>query len=154
MRRNDKQITNQQELIHILKNNNICRIALSEDNCPYIVPMNYGYSDSKLYLHSAKEGKKIDILKKNNHVCFEITDSIKIHKSDIACNYGTRYRSIIGMGNIFMVNEFDKKVDALKIIMKQHTGRSEWDFDAARVNRIHILEIHIEDLTGKVSGEI
>ena len=152
MRRKDKQIRDRDELIDILKNNSICRIALSEDNSPYIVPMNYGYRENRIFLHSAQAGKKIDILRKNNKICFEIDDSILIIPSDRACAFGTQYRSVIGFGEIFQLLEKEEKIEALKIIMQQHTNTRDWDFDSAGVEKIAVFEIRISSLTGKKSG--
>ena len=152
MRRIEKQITDQKEIISILENNIICRIAFSEKNIPYIVPMNYGYSENNIYLHSAKEGKKIGIIEHNNKICFEITDSIEIIQSENACNFGTKFRSVIGFGNIFPVSDFNKKQEALQIIMKQHTKKNHWNFPDKMIEKIIIFKIEIEKLTGKKSG--
>ena len=152
MRRKDKQIEDQDVIHDILQCNTVCRIALSDGNMPYVIPMNYGYHEQKIYLHSAKEGRKIDIIKKNNAVCFEITDSIEMVTSDTACGYSTKYRSVIGHGKAFPVTDTDKKVEALKIIMKQHTGSVDWDFKESILDKICVFEISIESITGKQSG--
>lgn len=152
MRRNDKQITNRNTINQIIENNTICRIAFSENNIPYIVPMNYGYKDNSLYLHSAQEGKKINALKKNNQICFEITDSIEIVQSENPCDFVTKYRSVIGFGKILPVSDYDKKINALKIIMKHHTNKGSWNFNKTMVDTLLILKIEIESLTGKKSG--
>jgi len=152
MRRKEKEITDHTEITDILMSNTICRIALSDDTAPYIVPMNYGYRDNSLYLHSSRQGKKIDIIRKNNRVCFEITDSVEIAESDRACKFGTRYRSVIGFGEIFHIEGQKDKSAALQIIMEQHTGTREWNFDAGMVEKIAVLEIRISSITGKKSG--
>ena len=128
MRRKERQINNQTEINEILENNNICRIALLDNNVPYIVPMNYGYSNNKIYLHTANAGKKINIIKKNNQVCFEITDSIEIIRSEKACDFGTKFRSVIGYGKIKFIKEENEKQKALQIIMKQQTKKIDWQF--------------------------
>lgn len=152
MRRKDKQITDQNLLLEILQNNTICRVALSDNNTPYIIPMNYGYANNRIYLHSAKEGKKIDIIQRNNSVCFEITDSIEIVESEIACDFGTKYRSVIGFGKIFPVIEKEKKREALEVIMRQHTKKTSWNFNESILDKIIVFEIKIESITGKKSG--
>lgn len=152
MRRKEKQITDQNLLLEILRNNTICRVALSDNNNPYIIPMNYGYDNNKIYLHSAKEGKKIDIIQRNNSVCFEITDSIEIVESESACDFGTKYRSVIGFGKIFLIIENEKKREALEIIMQQHTQKNGWNFDESILDKIVVLVIKIESITGKKSG--
>ena len=152
MRRSEKQITDQNELIDILDGNTICRIAFSDNDIPYIVPMNYGYAENKIYLHTAQEGRKMQILERNNSVCFEITDSIEIVKSEVACDFGTNFRSIIGFGTITPVMDFKEKLHAIRTIMKQHTNKDHWEFPDKKIDMFMILEITIEKLTGKKSG--
>ncbi len=152
MRKKEKEITDLKEIKEIIHANKICRIALSDDNVPYILPMNYGYKENKIFLHTERKGKKIDIIKKNNKVCFEITDFAEIKQAERACDFSTNYRSVIGFGNIKIVNEHGKKKEALRIIMKQHTNRNNWQFEDEIVAKTMILEIEIESVTGKKSG--
>ena len=72
MRRSDKEINDPKTILRIIEEAEVCRIALSDGEKPYIVPMNFGYKDNSLYLHSASEGEKIDILKSNNNICFHV----------------------------------------------------------------------------------
>ena len=86
MRRKDLEIKDAKEIEAIIKSGKVCRIALSYDDKPYVVPMNYGYKDNALYFHSAKQGKKIDLIAKNSSVCFEITTNHGIKNTGIPCN--------------------------------------------------------------------
>jgi len=152
MRRKDREITDLKEIEGILTNNIVCRIAFSDKNMPYIVPMNYGYQKNKIFLHSAKGGKKNKIIKDNNQVCFEITDSIEIIKSENACDFDTKYRSVIGFGEIKIVDDIERKKEALQIIMYQQTKNKEWNFSEEMISKINVLYIEIKSLTGKKSG--
>lgn len=152
MRRKEKQITDSQVIEEILENNTICRIGFVDGEKPYILPHNYGYRDNTLYIHSPLEGKKIDIIKKNNNVCVEITDSIDIVSSETACSFGTQFRSVICNGKIYRVLESDDKMAGLQLIMKQHTGRKDWDISKAAVEKVLVLKVEIESITGKSSG--
>lgn len=102
-------------------------------------------------MHSAGEGRKLDIIRNNNRVCFEITDSISIEPSEKACGFSTRYRSVIGVGRINLINDPDKKTEALNAIMFQHTKKDSWSYNQSQVSKIIIMEIEIESLTGKKS---
>ncbi len=152
MRKKDKEITDRGEIEKIISSNKICRIALSDNNSPYIVPMNYGYKENKIFLHTGKTGKKIDIIKKNNKVCFEITDSAEITQAERACDFSTKYRCVIGFGTIKIVDDLNKKKEALQIIMNQHTNKNDWQFPDKIVSKTMILKIEIESITGKKSG--
>jgi uncharacterized protein len=152
MRRNEKEITDQTQIREILSANCVLRIALTDGNQPYLVPMNYGFEGNTIYLHSARQGKKLDIIKKNNNVCFEVSDHVETIESEKACNFGTRYRSVIGTGKITMVTDRDAIIKALRIIMRQHTESTDWTFSEQMLLRIVILEIDILSMTGKISG--
>ncbi|MBN1699920.1 MAG: pyridoxamine 5'-phosphate oxidase family protein [Spirochaetales bacterium] len=152
MRRKDKQITDQRLLEDILKKNSICRIAFVDGERPYIIPMNYGYEGNEIFVHSALEGKKIDLLHVNNNVCVEITDSIDVVTSEKACDSGTKFRSVICQGTIHNVIENEKKIEGLKIIMRQITENTNWDIPEAAVEKVAVLKVKIETMTGKISG--
>lgn len=152
MRRKDKQIDDKNIINSILMKADVCRIGLCDGNIPYIVPMNFGFDEHNLYLHSAREGRKIDIIKNNNNVCFEVETDVELVKSNIACNWGAKYYSVIGKGKAFIVEEYSEKIKALEFIMRKYSGEKEFVFDEERVNRVSIIKIQIEDMTGKKSG--
>jgi len=151
MRRNDKEIKDKREIESIMKRATVCRIGLSENNVPYIVPMNYGYTDNRLYLHSAREGKKIDIIKQNNNVCFELDIDHELVKSATPCQWTMKYRSIIGFGKAFLINDFKEKKAALNIIRK-HYSAAPCQFTARKLENLAIIKVEIGNMTGKISG--
>ena len=153
MRRTDKEITDQDLIDEILKKSEICRVAFSNDEFPYIVPFNYGYRDNALYFHSAGSGKKIDLIRKNNKVCFEITQSSRIVKGKKACNWTTKYRSVIGFGSIEIITETSRKVRGLDIIMEHYGQKNTGRYDTHHLERLVILKLTIEQLSAKQSGD-
>src|SRR5215510_1485131 len=127
MRRQDREITDINEKLNIIKKCKICRIGLSENNMPYIIPLNYGYTFENdtltLFFHSATEGKKFDIIKNNNNACFEIDCDTKLVEAEKACNYGYAFKSIVGFGKIIVLENPDEKIDGLNKIMKHQTEK-------------------------------
>jgi len=103
MKRKDKEITDRMEIESILSQARICRIGFSQNTKPYIVPMNFGYKDGYLFFHCAQEGMKIDIIKQNNNVCFEVDINHEITDTGIPCDWSTRYSSVIGFGKALLV---------------------------------------------------
>ena len=71
MRRKEKEITDRGEIEAIIHQSDVCRLAMADAGGHYIVPLNFGFSENSLYLHTAQKGRKIDILKKNPRVFFE-----------------------------------------------------------------------------------
>jgi len=154
MRRKDKEIISIDDKLEIIAKCKVCRLGLSENNYPYIVPLNYGFSydDGKLtlYFHSAAEGKKIDIIKKNNNVCFEIDCDTKLIEGKNPCNYGYEFKSIIGFGKILILDTKDEKINGLNCIMKQQTGKDKkYDYNENELNNVLVFKILADEFTGK-----
>lgn len=155
MRRNEKQITDHSVLESIIKEAQVCRLGLSLNNIPAIVPMNFGYCDSVFYFHSAREGKKIEILKQNPLVCFELESKteLKIPENQLsACRWGMKYKSIIGMGNVSFVNDEKEKLKALNTIMQHYCGMRDFQYEMASLKDALIIRLDIIEMTGKKSG--
>jgi nitroimidazol reductase NimA-like FMN-containing flavoprotein (pyridoxamine 5'-phosphate oxidase superfamily) len=116
-------IKDRETLLSILDNADVCRIALHDTPFPYIVPLNYGYIwDDQLafYFHCASEGRKLTCIRRNNHVCFEIDTGHELIQNEHACNWGMRYKSIIGNGIIEIVDDHDEKNKGLNLLMKHY----------------------------------
>ena len=151
MRRKEKEITDKAEIESIIKQSLVCRLAMSVDEEPYIVPLCFGYAKDTLYLHSAKEGKKIDMLKQNNAVCFEFDIATEVTTGKTACDWGINYRSVIGFGKASFVEDFEEKRKALEIITIQYAGKKHELSDGA-VKRTLVIKVDVDAMTGKRSG--
>ena len=154
MRRQDREITDVNEKINIIKKCKICRIGLSENNMPYIIPLNYGYSFENntltLFFHSALEGKKIDIINNNNNACFEINCDTKLIEAEKACNHGYAFRSIIGFGKIIILENEEQKINGLNQIMKHQTEKETvYDFTPNDLKNVCVYKMVVEEFTGK-----
>jgi uncharacterized protein len=128
MRRKEKEIKNKNMIESILQEADHCVVALSDNNSPYIVPMNFGYKNQTLYLHSSKEGKKIEILKVNNKVSFGVEINIEIVKKRKPCNWGMKYKSVVGKGYAYFINDSEKKKEALDIIMAKYSNNAHFEY--------------------------
>jgi len=151
MRKKEQEITNRSEIDGIIRESKICRLALCDGDKPYIVPVNFGYKNNSLYIHSAPEGKKIDIIKKNPNICFEFDLLHEIVEADKACNWSIRYKSVIGYGLAYLVENNEDKIDALKILMNQYSEKP-FTFSENSVKKTAIIKIFINNLYGKKSG--
>ncbi len=150
MRRKDKEIKDINVIESILNKSNVCRIALSENNSPYIIPVCFGYKDNCLYFHSANEGKKIDIIMKNNNICFEFDDYSGLLISENPCEWDMKYYSVIGFGKASFIHDFDEKIKALNIII-EHYSESSYEFQKKIIDAVTIIKVEIENITGKRS---
>ena len=153
MRRKDKEITDKKIIDDLLATAEVCRMAMVDDGEPYIVPVNYGYRDNVLYVHSAAAGRKIDILKRNSRVCFEIESPSTIVKHAEPCHWGTKARSLVGYGRVEIITDVSEKKRGLDIIMA-HYGKQDLNvYDEEQLRRVVILKISIESVACKQLGD-
>lgn len=152
MRRKEREIKDAIIIHQILSQSSVCRVAFHDDPFPYIVPMNYGYEKGVIYFHCALNGLKLDLLQKNNKVGFEIELDSKIIKGEESCQWTTHYRSVIGTGEIEIVNDEAGKIKGLDVIMKQH-GKADNKYDLKVLERALVLKLNIVSFTAKQAGD-
>lgn len=152
MIRPEREISDKQRIESILKGADICRIAMCDGDLPYIVPMNFGYQDDCIYLHSAKKGRKIDLLQRNANVCFEVESKVELKTDEIPCRWGMKYLSVIGSGKIVFVQEEQEKLAALHILMEKYAGPKTFEYQEESLSKVQILKIQIKEITGKKAG--
>ena len=151
MRRKDREITNFNEMIEIIKKCDSCVLALNDEGFPYLVPMNFGMDieDGQIYLyfHCAKEGRKLELIQKDNRASFEMDCEHKLvlQEEEMECSMG--YASVIGQGTIEFVAEEDK-FDALKILIGQYRSR-DFKFDTGMLGVTTVLKMKVLNMTGK-----
>ena len=151
MHRKDKEITDIKSIEKIIKKAKVCRLALSLNDTPYIVPICFGYRAETIYFHSAKKGKKIDIIKKNNKVCFEFDIDHELVKSENACKWGMKFRSVIGCGKAYFIENIEEKQAAFDILMQNYTDKT-FLFSEENLRNTVLIKIEIEQITGNKSG--
>jgi nitroimidazol reductase NimA-like FMN-containing flavoprotein (pyridoxamine 5'-phosphate oxidase superfamily) len=152
MRKARQEIKDVKALEEILRGATICRMAMMDGDLPYIIPFNYGYRDGCLFIHSAPEGKKIDLLMKKSQVCFEVEDISELIKGEKACDWTTRYRSVVGYGNVEILSDAASKQLGLEVIMAQHRAPELVEFNQKNLDRMVILKLTITSMTGKESS--
>ncbi len=151
MRRKDKEINDVGAIEAILRKASVCRLGLCEANQPYVVPLCFGYKDNTLYFHCAGQGKKLDIIRKNNNVCFEVDINHELVKADKACDWGMKYKSVIGFGKAVFIEDIESKRKALDVIMQQYSEKS-FEYPANAIENIVVIKVEIESIKGKHSG--
>lgn len=151
MRRKDKAIHDLAAIEGIVRNSLVCRLALAEENQPYVVPLSFGFMNNTLYFHSASEGKKIEILRKNNKVCFVFDVDHEVVADGDPCKWGMKYRSVIGFGKASFVEDIVEKRKGLDAIMQHYSGRS-FQYPEPAVEKTVVIKVEIESMTGKESG--
>ncbi|MDE6518660.1 MAG: pyridoxamine 5'-phosphate oxidase family protein, partial [Acetatifactor sp.] len=104
------------------------------------------------YFHGAKEGRKIDLIKKNPVVGFEMDTNYALNEADLACGYSARFQSIIGNGVVGIVSEIEEKKLGLSLLMEHNTGKKNWNFDDKMVNAAAIFKLEVTKMSCKEHG--
>jgi len=152
MRRKEKEITDIKDMITIIEKAEICRLAMVDGDRPYIVPLNFGYRENVLYFHSAREGKKIEILRKNPQICFEIETDTAMIEAEAACDWSMKYKSIIGSGKAEFIEDPAEKAMAFDIIMHQYSPGRKYSYPPAMIGAVTLFKVAVEEISGKQSG--
>jgi uncharacterized protein len=150
----NRKITYKPELDAIIGKCESCNLAMTdEEGKPYVVPMNFGYDGNSIYLHSSRKGRKIDLLRRRPAVClsFSTDHGLRWVNEEVACSWGMKYRSVLAYGSVEFIEDYDEKVSALKIIMKQYSEK-EFTFNAPAVNDVLVFRVKVDRLEGRVYG--
>ena len=152
MTKRERQVTDPAEIRRILEAGKVLHLGLAVDNEPYVVPMNYGHTfeDGKLtlYLHSALRGKKLDMIRANPRVFFEIDCARMPFDGTLPCQYGLVYSSLMGRGTATLVEDVEEKIRAMVHLMKTQTGK-DFTFDEKLVSIVAVIRIDVEEYTAK-----
>jgi nitroimidazol reductase NimA-like FMN-containing flavoprotein (pyridoxamine 5'-phosphate oxidase superfamily) len=149
MRRTDREITDLAWMEGVMDEAVYAVFALCDGDEPYAVPMNFAYCDGALYVHSACEGRKVDILGRTPSVAFSAVVGAELAPAEVPCQWDMRYRSVNGSGTAEAVDDPAEKVRALNLIMAKYSGRGDHVFTEKQLAGVAVFRIRIRTLTGK-----
>jgi len=149
MRKANREIKEPKALRAIMEEAPVCRLGLSDDGMPYVVPMNFGLGQNCIYLHCATEGRKLDIIRKNDRVCFEMDLLREVVLGESACGSSARYESVIGFGRAVIVDDPFEKKAALDRIMEHYGMQGPFTYPDTSLAKTRVIRIDIVTLTGK-----
>ncbi len=149
-----RSINNQTEIEAIIRKCEVCHIAMVDhEGMPYLVPMNFGYRDGTVYLHSSCEGRKMEILRNNPQVCIGFsTDYVLRHQHpEVACSYSMKYRSLLMAGTVEWITGPEEKTAAMNIIMQQYTGR-DFQYNMPAIREVCVFRLVPREISGRAYG--
>ena len=152
MRRNDREITDIGEIEKIIAEARYMHLGMLDGDYPYVVPLHYGYCIQEgrlqLFVHSAKEGHKLDCLKSNDKVFVEIDRGENLVTADIPCGYGAVYESVMGRGKAVILEDPTEKAMALELLMQTQTGEKH-EISPKMAKAVAVIRIDVESFTAK-----
>ncbi len=154
-------VTDKKIIQDILYNAEFGTLALSFDNKPYSLPINFMELNENIYFHGAKNGKKIDFIKQNSYASFSVVEAYSILPSyfstndSSACPATHMFKSVIINGKIKLVDEYDEKVDALNALMKKLQQEGQYiplndKMYEKTINATAVFKLHPDEITCKV----
>lgn len=147
MRRKDREIKDFEKMISILDSCDCCRIGLVDGDEAYIVPLNFGYEQQNenlvLYFHSAKEGRKIDLINNQKSVSFQMDTKHKLVGGEAACDYTYFYQCIMGNGCISMIQDREEKIHGLNQIMGHYSENKNWEYKEAMLAHVAVMKLEV-----------
>ena len=153
MRRKERELTETADRLAVIEKSKVCRLAMTDGDSPYIVPLNFGYTweneELTLYFHGAREGMKLDILKKNPAVCFEMDCGHQLIEADDPTGYSYAYESIIGSGSVVFIDDPQEKTRVLNILMKHQAGKEGFTLPDAVLEKTCVYKVEAVSFTGK-----
>ena len=152
MTKRERQVTDEKQIMAILDEGKVLHLGLAVNDEPYVVPMNFGYTHENgklvMYLHSAVRGKKLDMMRANPKVFFEIDCDRMPFEGKLPCQYGMVYSSVMGKGIATFVEDVEEKMKAMTILMKTQTGK-DFTFNEKLVSIVAVIRIDVEEYTAK-----
>jgi len=153
MRKSEREVKDFADKISVLDRCEVVRVALHDSPYPYVVPLSYGYEtrggEVSLYFHCATEGRKVELIEKDPHVCIEC-DRSKLFSGEergISCNF----ESFIANGVVTEVHG-EEAVKGLQLIMN-HCGYGSRKITEASLSRLKVFRIDLEDISAKRRAE-
>ena len=151
MRRSDKEITDLDTIHGIVRGCEVCRLGLAVDGEPYVVPISFGFDGEAVYFHTAKNGRKIDMMTANPRACVQFERNVElVTNDDDACAWTFSYESVIGFGSVTELVRDKDKIHGLNRIMQHYSGRN-WSFPEQPMSSTRVWRVDLDILTGKRS---
>ena len=152
MRRDDREISDISEIYEILERCTTINLGMYAEDYPYVIPMTFGCGpeDGKIavYFHCAGEGRKWELLHKDNRVCVEahIYERVEQKGSD---DITAKYESVIGFGKAQLIEDQKEKVEVIKIILDHYNSSGFPVTSCKGLNRVEVYKIVLDKVSGK-----
>ena len=152
IRKNEREVKDLAEIANIFDRCPVLRIAFVDRDYPYIVPVHYGYLLESgcltFYIHSAQEGRKIELARRSPKIAFETDRLLGIGRSDKPCGWTSHYESVFGEGLISFVRGEEKK-KGIDLLMRRYGFTGPFSYDMAVFAKTEVMKIEPTSLSAK-----
>jgi len=142
------------EAEHILKEENIGRLGTFGGEYPYVVPLCYVFEQGNIYFHSGPGGLKMDSIRNNNRVCFQVDQVSGIRVSEDPCKYNINYKSVVAFGQAEELTGFEEKKRILYLLSNSFAkDKQTGSIKPPNIEQVTVVKISIESMTVKINLE-
>lgn len=153
MRRRDRELLDSVSQREILDGADACRLAFAVGGEPYIVTLNFGYEWEGplpiLFFHCARVGRKLDMMRANPRVCFELDVGHVLSKGAAPCDWGMSFSSLVGYGALRELEAEAERRAGIDRLMRHYGWVGEGGYNAAAIGATAVLELRVDELSGK-----
>jgi len=146
-------IENREEIDKIIRACKTCYLAMSDNDFPYVLPMNFALDGNSVIMHSAQSGRMWETLKRNPNVCINwiIGEDLAWQDVKVGCSYRVKSKSVLVEGKVEFVDDFDEKIRCMNLIMSQYSDR-EFKFSKPAIENVGIIKVAIKKISAKEFG--
>jgi len=146
-------IENREEIDKIIRACKTCYLAMSDNDFPYVLPMNFALDGNSVIMHSAQSGRMWETLKKNPNVCINwiIGEDLAWQDVKVGCSYRVKSKSVLVEGKVEFVDDFDEKTRCMNLMMGQYSDR-EFKFSKPAIENVGIIKVAIKKISAKEFG--
>jgi uncharacterized protein len=155
MRRAEREITDPALLAEVFRKATVLFLAFSDSPAPYVVPVCFGWEPGVLYVHSAREGTKMDLMLKDPRVGFSASTELLVVTGETACDFTSRASSVAGTGRARIVESEAERLHGLDLVMGHYgdgPAAKTPQYRARTLARTALIAIDIVTLRGKHTG--
>jgi nitroimidazol reductase NimA-like FMN-containing flavoprotein (pyridoxamine 5'-phosphate oxidase superfamily) len=146
-------IENREEIDKIIRACKTCYLAMSDNDFPYVLPMNFALDGNSVIIHSAQSGRMWETLKRNPNVCINwiIGEDLAWQDVKVGCSYRVKSKSVLVEGKVEFVDDFDDKTRCMNLMMSQYSDR-EFKFSKPAIENVGIIKVAIKKISAKEFG--
>jgi len=153
MRRKDREVTDIERILAVIDECEILRLGIADGDFPYIVPVNFGYSEDggkiAFYIHGAQAGRKYELLTKNKRCSFEM--DVPLTLEQVGRDFTMRYRSVMGTAEAELLTGEEKERAMDDFIMTRHDATRGFDYNKAELAVTAVFKLTVTSITGKIN---
>lgn len=156
MRRKEKEVTSREEMVRVILEAEHVTVAMCDEAGPYLVTLTHGYDEGRnaLYFHCAREGRKVDALRRDDRVWGQAM--VDLGYADGSCDH--LYQTTQFKGRATFVDDIEEKRHALRTMIRQHESDPERLFEEQvteeTLRSVCIGRIDVDLMTGKRSDKV